>query len=702
MLTHPEKRETLTLKTPINLVAPKSSSLFEKLFGHTVLDALAHFPTGIIEKTHCTSLRPDLVGKTILLDIEPVQHIPPLQKGRGAYRIIGNVLPSKDVLELVFFYKKANTKFLAFSFAVGRPKYIVGKLEKFGDTYRITHPSGARKSRDHFLDSSLGAQKEIVYPKIAGLANQRIQDFINYLLQNLSAPPEWQASHYEYPSFLKALEIVHHPTNIQEILTPTSKAYRRLLHDELLAQQIALILARQQTKTLRGVVISPQSQLQHTLRSTLPFHLTQGQEDALKMIEKDMASGEPMLRLVQGDVGCGKTIVAALAMANALERGYQAAVLAPTDILSTQHFETFSRLFEGTGYHVELLTGKITGKKRKIILEKLEQGAIHILIGTHALIQDHVHFKNLALVVVDEQHRFGVQQRAALTQKGKAPHLLSMTATPIPRTLQMALYGDLDVTSILEKPKGRKDIATTLHSVTKIHEIVAHLQNVLSPQNKAYWVCPLIEEDEASAYTAVKERFSHLQNHFGERVTLLHGKMRASEKEAAMEAFKNGSVDLIISTTVIEVGVDVKTANIMIIEHAERFGLAQLHQLRGRVGRSDAQAHCLLLFDKLSPIGRERLQAMRESNDGFYLAEMDLKIRGSGDVFGLVQSGAMPFLFYKGGQPRFFQEILSLAHKDALDITQKDPTLVSPQGEGMRVLLRVFDRENSLNVLRAG
>ena len=686
------------LTTPIRALVIKSVSLYERLLGPTVLDALAHFPVNLIEKVRVTELNPDLVGQHITAVVEPIQHVPPPRRG-GPYKILCSVKPSGNVLELVFFYKRMSTKFLTFTFAVGRPKFITGKLERFGDLYKITHPLTGNQATNNPSKAPL---REVIYPQIAGLFSARIHTFIQYLIQNLQAPLEWHRPHDMYPSFLKAVELVHNPQKLEDVLTRDSLSYQRLLHDELLAQQVALMITRRQTKNLQGVKITPRSTLYTQIKARLPFSLTQGQEEALQAIETDMASSQPMLRLVQGDVGCGKTIVAALAMANVLEQGYQAAVLAPTDILSAQHFVTFSDVFKETGYTVELLTGKITGKKRKRILEKLEQGEIHILIGTHALLQDPITFQNLAFVVIDEQHRFGVAQRARLTEKGVTPHLLSMTATPIPRTLQMALCGDLDVTSILEKPAGRKNIITSLHSVDKINDIILHLQKILNPTNKAYWVCPLIEGSEALDDTAVKERFIKLEKHFGYRVGLLHGKMRPLEKEVIMNEFKNGNVDLLVSTTVIEVGVDVKTANIMIIEHAESFGLAQLHQLRGRVGRSHDQAHCLLLYHKLFPIAKERLKAMRDSNDGFYLAEMDLKIRGGGDVLGLVQSGQKPFRFYKGEQPHRLQCLLRRANADAIQLINDDPELTSERGQAIRELLKIFQKENILSVLRSG
>ena len=689
------EKHSLMLSTRLSDIFGESSALYTRLLGHTVLESFSHFPSNLNQKIRLTSVSSDHIGQHVMAVVDPISHHPPQRRG-GLYRILCHLKPSNDPIELLFFYKKMSTQFLHFAFAEGKLKNIAGKLEKTGHIFHISHPLTGHKAL------SSGDKAEVVYPQIAGLSSQRIHDLVTLLLSHVKKPLEWHDSAYGYPSLLNAMHDIHHPTSLQEVIDKNSKAYQRVLHDEILAQQVALLLSRQQTKKLKGIMIPPQSKLSISVLENLPFSLTKGQADALSVIERDMDSGEPMLRLLQGDVGCGKTVVAALAIANVVDKGCQGAILSPTDILATQHYLTFSKIFEHTDCRVALLTGKVLGKKRQDILEKLARGDIHILIGTHALIQNHVHFHNLGMVVVDEQHRFGVEQRSKLVDKGEAVHLLSMTATPIPRTLQMTMCGDLDVTSILEKPKGRKDIMTSLHNIERVNDIADQLKKIITPTNKAYWVCPLIEESESLDYTAVTERFAFLQNHFAERVGLMHGRMRAIEKDAVMKAFKDGDIDLLVSTTVIEVGVDVKTANIMIIEHAERFGLAQLHQLRGRVGRSDAQARCLLLYEKLSPHVRERLTAMKESNDGFYLAEMDLKIRGAGDMLGVTQSGQKPFHFYKGDQPHMLQRLLRLGHEDARSILENDPTLETERGQAVRELLHLFQKDNMLSLLRSG
>lgn len=671
-----------------------NSGLYERLLGPTVFHALAHFPTQVITRVTCTHLGEKLIGQHINVVVTPMDHRPAKHKG-GAYKIICKIIPSGHLVDIVFFYKKLNTCFLKHAFALGREKALGGRLELSHGRYTLVHP-------DVLKEKFPTDQRDVVYPLTSGLTSSKVHRFVQHLIDNLSCPKEWQEDSYGYPSFLNALETVHNPKTAMDVGNPHCLALRRLIHDELLAQQLALLLLRGMTKSVEGIHIQNNSLLQSSIHRALPFRLTKAQEDALNAIQSDLSSRKSMLRLLQGDVGCGKTVVCALAMADVIHAGYQCALLAPTDVLASQHYHTLSALFSHHGYQVALLTGKITGSKRREVLRALENGEIHVLIGTHALIEENVAFHQLAFIVVDEQHRFGVVQRAKLTQKGKCPHFLAMTATPIPRTLQMAICGDLDITSILEKPEGRKEILTSLHAIDKVEDIMVKLCATVNFNHKAYWICPLIEESEKIDMTAVKERFSALQQLAGNRIGLLHGKMKNAEKEKAVEAFTHGAIDILVSTTVVEVGVDVKTANVIVIEHAERFGLSQLHQLRGRVGRSNKQGHCLLLYDKLTPTGRDRLQAMRESNDGFYLAEMDLKIRGSGDFLGSQQSGDKLFHFYKGAHPQLFHEILNYAHKDAVEILNTDPKLTSERGMALRELLTLFQKDNLDRFIRAG
>lgn len=675
-------------------IASKRISLIKKLMGQRVFDALCHMPSQVIQHTHVGQLTPDHVGLTVTMELCIQQHFPSLKRGMP-HRILARVLTSGQSVELIFFSKYRSLKYLERSLLVEKNFLVTGKLDCYGGQYRLAHPQ-----YQNTFGASYGDFFEVVYPLTAGMTSEAVGKIIQLLLSRMKDLPDWHRGEYHYPSFLEALKRAHAP-RLQEDLTLKNPAKARLLHDEILAHNLSLKLHRMQSRSMNAPKISCRGGLQKALLARYPFSLTKGQEQAIFDIEADLSKDSPMLRLIQGDVGCGKTLVAESVAVQVVEDGFQVAVLVPTDILSKQHFENFARDFEPLGTRVELLTGKITGLKRQKILDQLKSGEISVLIGTHALIQDGVEFKNLGLVIVDEQHRFGVEQRAKLVQKGYHPHVLSMTATPIPRTLLMTNYGDVDISVIREKPAERKDIQTTLHSIKDAEIILQKLIPSLSPTNKAYWVCPLIEESETSDLTAAKYRFEKLQEHLGKHVGLLHGKMKHAEKESVMNAFKNGEIYLLVSTTVIEVGVDVRTANIMIIEHAERFGLAQLHQLRGRVGRSDSAANCLLLYEKLSPMVKERLSVMRESNDGFYLADADLKLRGGGDITGYKQSGFPDFRFYKGDDYPAFEDILGRVREDVKRITEEDPDLLLEQGMRLRNLLELYEKKDVHLLTRA-
>ena len=418
-----------------------------------------------------------------------------------------------------------------------------------------------------------------------------------------------------------------------------------------------------------------------------------------------MAQPQQMLRLLQGDVGSGKTVVALLAAARALECGFQVVLLAPTDILARQHLQTLQRLAQPANLEIAILTGREKGRKRQELLAKVAAGDIHLLIGTHALIEPDVIFQRLGLVIIDEQHRFGVEQRLQLVQKGQNPHLLAMTATPIPRTMRSVLYGDLDVSVLPEKPKGRIEPQTKVLPQARLSDVIGALERALANQVKVYWVCPLVEDSEKLDLTAALDRFACLQTIFGDRVGLIHGKMSGKEKDQAMRDFAEGTVDILVATTVIEVGVDVPSANIMVIENAQRFGLSQLHQLRGRIGRGQSQTLpiCLLLYQNpLSPIARQRLEIMRSSHDGFFIAEEDLKLRGGGEFLGTQQSGAPRFRFIDWStQSVRAGELLAEANHYAREICQTDPQLLSPQGQRLRFLLRLFEKDKALSYMRS-
>ncbi|MBL0942366.1 MAG: ATP-dependent DNA helicase RecG, partial [Alphaproteobacteria bacterium] len=470
-------------------------------------------------------------------------------------------------------------------------------------------------------------------------------------------------------------------------------------YDQLLSNQLALLMVRQSYRTQPGQIYKGEGHLRRKFLSLLPFQLTVSQESALKDIYTDMALPIRMIRLLQGDVGSGKTVVAMLAMLNALECGYQATLLAPTEILAQQHFTTLQPWAEALKLKIGILTSR--GKDKKATLAAVAEGKLDILIGTHALFQDQVAFKNLGLAVIDEQHRFGVDQRLSLGAKGDKVDLLVMTATPIPRTLLLAVHGDLATSRLNEKPVGRQDIATRTISLTRLEEVIEGVRRALDSHHKVYWICPLVEESEALDLAAAEVRFQELNKIFPGQVELIHGRMKAAEKDTAMQSFIRGQSRLLVATTVIEVGVHIPDATIMVIEHAERFGLSQLHQLRGRIGRGTQASTCLLLFEQkgLTQTAKSRLNIMRLTNDGFKIAEEDLRLRGGGDPLGLRQSG-LPAL--KLVDFAVHEDLLDLAHQDAKAILNIDPNLSSERGKALQVLLHLFEHQRPVAYMQSG
>ena len=676
-------------------IGPKLGKLIERLCGPNLIDVLWHLPTGVNYRpryTDSNQIRPNELG-TIPLQIS-YHKVPPTK--RIPYRIGGTF--SDKTVELVFFnYHKS---YLQQKYPEGKTIWVSGKIETDGFGFKILHPD--------YLTDTLDAipEYEVIYPQSRGVNSKLLRRMIEPALSQLPELPEWldktfQAKHH-LPFWKNALEQVHTPHTEADLL-PTTPARLRLAYDELLANQLALLLVRAQNKRQSGQIIQGTGQLTHQLLDILPFQLTGAQQRVLIEIQRDMEAPERMTRLLQGDVGSGKTIVALLAMVTAAEAGVQSALMAPTDILARQHFDKISKLCAPLGITVGLLTGRDKGNVRKQILQDLSTGKIQILIGTHALFTDTVSYHNLGLVIIDEQHKFGVHQRLALVRKEKGVNLLVMTATPIPRSLALTVYGDMDISRLDEKPAGRQPIETSILPMSKIPELTARLKKKIdtpSPRTQAYWICPLVEESEAIDLTAVKARFTELQKTFGNRVGLIHGKMKGPEKDAVMTRFAAGDLDVLVATTVIEVGVDVKSATIMIIEQAERFGLAGLHQLRGRVGRGSEKSQCLLLHSpRLTDTARQRLNIMRETDDGFILAEEDLKLRGAGEMIGSRQSGLPEFHLV---DPSVQNDLLWTATKDAQTILSLDPTLTSPRGEALRLLLYLFRKDSELQTLKAG
>lgn len=663
-----------------------------------VLDLLWHLPTGVIDRSAEPAIREAVPGTIVTLKIRVLKHkAAPRGNAKTPYKVVCE--DDTGRLDLVFFH--AERKFIERQLPVGAERYVSGRIEHYGDATQMVHPDYivAPEARNEL------PLLEPVYPLTAGLSGKILGKAIRQALERVAMLPEWQEPQWlaarAWPSFNQSLSLLHRPEQAADV-SPAAGPWQRLAYDELLAGQLALGLVRLSLKAQRGRSVSGDGGVRKRIIAALPFALTRSQVEALAEIEADMAAPSRMLRLLQGDVGSGKTVVALMAMVIAVEAGAQAALMAPTEVLARQHLETISPLAEAAGLRIALLTGREKGRSRKEILDRLSAGEVDLLIGTHALFQPDVLFKDLAFAVIDEQHRFGVHQRLALQTKGSSggANVLVMTATPIPRTLLMTHYGDLDVSRLTEKPAGRKPVITTQPALGRLEDVIDGLRRMIAQGAQIYWVCPLIESSEKSELAAAEERHAHLAQTFGaDRVGLLHGAMSGQGKDKTMAAFAEGRLSILVATTVIEVGVNVPNATIMVIEHAERFGLAQLHQLRGRVGRGDRQSYCLLLHDEpLGKTAQERLEMMCRSEDGFLIAEKDLELRGGGEVLGARQSGVPEFRI---AEVPGFETLLAAARDDARLILGTDPSLQSERGRALRVLLYLFECDEAVRLFRA-
>jgi ATP-dependent DNA helicase RecG len=670
-------------------VGPKLKKPLEKLGLTRVRDVAYHLPDRFVQRRAVADLDEAGVGEQIVVPLTVVEHRSS-PNNRAPHRVVARD-EKGNVCALVYFGKASYTAKKLFP--PGEKRWVAGKLEQYDQRLQIVHP-------DHVAESSsglMGHLVEPVYPLAEGLTQPKVASLASQALDRAPELPEWiepgVLARHKWPAWRDALLLAHrgeHPV-----------ARDRLAYDELLANSLALMLVRADNRKRRGQPLKGDGALRSRL--SLPFPLTGAQRRSIGEIEGDMAQDSPMLRLLQGDVGSGKTVVALEAMLIAVEAGAQAAMLAPTEILARQHFETLRTMAAPAGVNIALLTGRDKGRARESILMGLVDGSIDIIVGTHAIFQETVAYKNLGLVVIDEQHRFGVSQRLLLTQKGRTtPHTLAMTATPIPRTLTLAQYGEMDVSRLDEMPPGRQPIDTRVIALDRLADVVDGLARHLESGQQAYWVCPMVRggEHESEDLAAAEARFASLKARFGDLAVLVHGQLKPELKDAAMERFARGDAKLLVATTVIEVGVDVPNATLMVIEQAERFGLAQLHQLRGRVGRGSARSVCLLLRgDMLSEVGRERLALMRETQDGFRLAEEDLRLRGGGELLGTRQSGDTPFRIADLEQ---IGRLLPLAHDDARLLVERDGGLASPRGEAARVLLYLFERDWGVQLLRGG
>jgi ATP-dependent DNA helicase RecG len=667
-------------------VGPRFAKLFEALAGPQAVDLCWHLPSGVIDRRYAPKVAAAVPGRIATVTVTVGAHRA-ARSPRQPYRVACH--DETGFLELVFFHGRED--YLRRILPEGARRVVSGKVEVFADALQITHP-------DHVAPPEEAAglmTVEPVYPLTAGLSLKVVGKAVRAALERAPELPEWLdpvfLERQGWSAWRSALTRAHAPQDEAD-LSPLTPARQRLAYDELLANQLALALVRARQRRQRGRSVKGDGRL--------PYRLTGSQERALEEITADMAAESRMLRLLQGDVGSGKTVVALLAMLNAVEAGGQAAIMAPTEVLARQHYQTLAPLASAAGVGIEVLTGRDKGKTREGILARLASGEAGIAVGTHALFQEDVEFRDLALAVIDEQHRFGVHQRLTLSAKGRAVDVLVMTATPIPRTLMLTAYGDLEVSQLTEKPAGRLPIDTRALPLDRLEEVTEAVARALAEGAKVYWICPLVAESEASDLAAAEERHRALQARFGESAGLVHGRMTGKEKDAVMAAFSEGPLKLLVATTVIEVGVDVPAASVMVIEHAERFGLAQLHQLRGRIGRGRAKSTCLLLYQgPLGETARARIRTLRETDDGFRIAEEDLRLRGAGELLGTRQSG---FPEFRLADLAVHAELLAAARDDAKLILDKDAELESQRGQALRSLLYLFERDAAVKYLRSG
>ena len=676
-------------------IGPKTAQNFVQLNITAPRDLLFTLPYSGIDRRLQPTVKDAILPATVTVAVTVGPHRAPANK-TGAYRI--HVEDARTSFQLVFFHARGD--FWKRQLPEGARRIVSGRVELFDGIAQMVHPDFVVAEEDAGQIPTF----EPVYPLTSGITQKLMYKATRAALARVPQMDEWidpsQKSKAGWPDFNTAVQTAHAPETMADI-SATAPARERLAYDELIAHQLTLALARAKERRKKGRPSKGDGRLQARVLNALPYKPTDAQTRAITEIAADMATPQRMNRLLQGDVGAGKTLVAFMALLAAVESGGQGVLMAPTEILARQHLEGLQPLAEKAGVVLEILTGRDKGAERRAKLAALDSGAIQILVGTHAVFQADVSFSDLRLAVVDEQHRFGVRQRLELGQKGHLADVLVMTATPIPRSLALAQYGDMDVSVLDEKPAGRKPIRTALISTDRTPEVIERLRAAIKEGRQCYWVCPLVEESEVSDLIAAEERFKRLRAALGEGVVgLVHGQMPPADKDAAMRAFQNGETKVLVATTVIEVGVDVPNASIMVIERAESFGLAQLHQLRGRVGRGQAASTCLLLYQApLSETGKQRLEVLRETEDGFVIAETDLKMRGTGDLIGTAQSGVPRFrvadLERQAG-------LMLVAQSDARKLLADDPALASPRGKAARLLLWLMRQDEAIRLITVG
>ena len=684
-------------------VGPKQDKLLQYLLNRSetprLVDLLLHLPSQVIDRRARPKIRDAAQGTMVTLEVTVDRHRPPPPRNARAPYL---VYASDDTGDVVLTFFRAKPGYVEKLLPVGEKRYVSGTLQMYDGIPQIVHP-------DRVLDEEAISKLsgiDPVYPLTEGLALGSLRRAVSQALLKLPSLPEWISPEVlrrcKFPPIAEALNRVHQPVELTDIL-PDQPFWSRLAFDELLAGQLALALIRAQLRRPAGVRNAGDGHLRNKIIDALPYALTVSQRDAAAAIANDLTQPLRMLRLLQGDVGSGKTVVALLAAAAVTEVGKQAALMAPTEILARQHIKTIAPLAERAGVRVAILTGREKGKERRELLAQLEAGEIDLLVGTHALIQDDVIFRDLALAIVDEQHRFGVRERLALTSKGEAVDVLVLSATPIPRTLVLTYFGDMDISELREKPAGRQPIDTRAVAMSRLSEVMDGVGRALETGKLVYWICPLVDESEAEGtehLTNATKRFESLQKRFGDRVGLVHGQMKGTEKDRVMGQFAAHEIGLLVATTVVEVGVDVPAATIMVIENAERFGLAQLHQLRGRIGRGSEASTCILLYSEpLGEMSKARLKVIRETTDGFRIAEEDLKLRGEGDVLGVRQSG-LPG--YRIARSEVHGQLITQARDEALRILKEDPKLKGERGEALRCLLYLYGRDEAIPLIGAG
>ena len=688
--------------TSFSGIGEKTAALIARAIGRDpaddtrAVDLIVLPPSRLIDRRNQpgVAFAPEHAIVTLKLVVD--RHQPaPSGKRNVPYRVLAH--DDTGDIALTFFHARQN--WLERALPVGETVLVSGKVDWFNGKASMVHPDRMALEKD----AAAFPLVEPVYPLTAGLSPKHLRRAIESALETLPVLPEWQDPAFlrknGFTDFDTAVRALHAPRDEHD-MEANAPARRRLAYDELLAGQLSLALVRLRIRKLQGRPVRGDGAIRKNILQALPFELTASQKASISDITTDMQSPDRMLRLLQGDVGSGKTAVALFAMAACAEVGGQSVLMAPTEILAQQHYATIEPLARKAGLHVDLLTGRTKGKQRREILERIQNGDAKLIVGTHALFQESVAYDDLLLAVVDEQHRFGVHQRLRLTAKGTAPHMLVMTATPIPRTLVLSAFGDMDVSRLTEKPAGRRPIKTVTIDDERIGDVVARLRSAVSDGRKAYWICPLVEDSEVSDLMSAEQRHGSLAREFGDLVGVVHGRMNSDEKDRAMDDFKSGKTRVLVATTVVEVGVDVPDASIMVIEHAERFGLAQLHQLRGRVGRGSEASSCILLYKSpLSETARSRLAIMRESEDGFRIAEEDLKLRGEGELLGTRQSGVPGFQLVDLEAHR---DLLETARDDARYVLETDADLSSKRGRALRLLLYIWRRDEAIRLLRAG